>query len=312
MDTIKVKTGKKFVIRSPRRLAVVAVALLGFVATLAVLYHYDVKGIRMRLRGPAPSKLVAAAPSADPDNAVVEPPQQRVLLLEDPVCKQPVDPARAQYVLEFGDKSLYFDRLECLNEFRSNPARYARFRVRVRVSAKDAALPPSEDAPLDPGGPPEPPTASASPADPSADTGKTESGPVGDTPMTLPPAAPPDPGPQPSPETMQDAPSVSETPESGPPSDVPAKLPADAPATGRKKAPAHRAKPHKSAAAPELPPEIPDSVSTPAGTPDSSGFSLPPTLNSDGPPSRKGAKKGRRAGKSADGAPSVDEPPPVQ
>ncbi|MBM3460634.1 MAG: YHS domain-containing protein [Armatimonadetes bacterium] len=132
--------------------------VVGIWVVLAVLiFGFARAGGKKTVPGKRPSKkAVAASPSPspvaspDPEDAPIppddspaaldesptpvpvetgEPPsdaaQQRVLLVEDPVCKQPVDPVRAQFVIEYGSTSIYFDTLECLTRFRENPNAYA-------------------------------------------------------------------------------------------------------------------------------------------------------------------------------------------
>jgi len=304
METIKIKTVVEGAVKAQpgRALIITAVALLALVGGgVAFAWKYDLQKIRTRVTG-RPASASTAVASVDPDapvpldDASPTPPQQRVLLLEDPVCKQPVDPKKAQFVLEFGNHSIYFDSLECLQQYRDNPTKFARVRVKVTLSDAAQAKGPLDDStPLDDkaGGPPEPPL-----PEPSAD-------PLNNTePLALPPASAPEPGVEPKSQPVHDAPSVQE---SNPPSDVPAKLPSDVPNLGpevpRKPAAAAKKKP---APAPTTDTDLPPTVEP--GTPDTNGFSLPPDMGS-GPPPRK--KPGAKPSTSADGAPSTEEAPPA-
>lgn len=247
-----------------------------------------------RMRGAALAVTQPVAPSASPTAVAAAPsepaapPQQRVLLVEDLVCKQPVDPTRAQWIAEFGDKPIYFCSEACLTEFRSNPGKYARITVRVKLSDRDL------DRPLPPGEPPEPPAAPAAGAD---TLDNTENGPVGDSPLSLPPEPPPAAEPGPKTENLQDAPAVDED---NPPSDVPTTVPRDAPTMGAKK-PAPDAAP-ADAPMPGGPEDLPSTVEP--GTPGDNGFALPPDMGEPKPTRKPAPGKAKPAAK-----PGGDEPP---
>lgn len=304
--------GRRFPAASLRRVLLVGI-LASFVGLVFVAYRLGAE------RGSQTHVSV---------NDTSSQPSTRVMLL-DPVCRRAVDPANAPYILEFGGKSIYFDSLECLNAFRSDPIKYGAGRIRVKLTAQterdpanlDASSPPrapgaetdKDKTELAPGGPPEPPGTDAPPTD--APTKGTSNPPM----TQAPEAAPPDQGPQPKPQSVSDAPPVTETYPSQPPTDLPQTAPSvpdwgpDATAPSDKKAAGKFTK-HKTPVSATRPPTLPRTAPS-HGTPDANGFSLPPSL-SEGPPSRNGrpvgksksaASQKRAVPDPSDGPPSVNE-----
>lgn len=246
----------------------------------------------------------------------------RVLLL-DPVCKRAVDPANAPAILDFNGKSIYFDSLDCLNAFRSDPVKYGAGRVMVKAHIQtdregtadaSSASPATPSSPssagspegdLVPGGPPEPPgTDSAEPSAPAPSS--KDDAPPGDAPLTHAPEAAPEQAPEPKSRSVSDAPAVTESYPSQPPTDLPAKAPkvpdmGEKTHTGASK-PASSAKTSAKTTT-TLPKTAPPSAPT-----DPNGFSLPPELK-EGPPPRKpgGSAKKPAARQNSGDAPSVNE-----
>ena len=239
---------------------------VGLLFTLCMAFVY-----RMGMKQATRDAAVAAA-SASPSVAA-----RRVLLL-DPVCRKPVDPSTAPAVLDFGGKSIYFDSLDCLNTFRSDPVKYGAGRIRVHIEPRPDENPSPagratpggatlDDPTRGPGAPP--PGDSA----PNGGAGTLDEGPLNESPSQ------PDEGPQPSPRAVNDAPPVTESYPDASASAVPVKAPRPA---GK----------------------VP-----PAAAPDDNGFSLPPDLKEGPPPRRPGGKPAPAA---TEGPPSVEENPPSQ
>lgn len=224
--------------------------------------------------------LSHGTPKAPPPSASSSAVSTRVLLL-DPVCRKAVDPSTAPAVLDFGGKSIYFDTLECLNAFRTDPVKYGAGRVRVHIApnAEPSAVAPN--APADgteglgnvPSAPTDVPASDTAPA-PAPEGGTLDEEPVTEAPLDAPGETPP---------TTGDAPPVTESSPSDSVPDMPRKAPSRPSAGDPKKAP-------------------------PAPPPDENGFSLPPELK-EGPPPRTGG--GRKPAPAAtEGPPSVEENPP--
>jgi len=172
----------------------------------------------------------AASTNADLEPSISERPQrislvhQRVLLVEDPVCKRTVDPSDAPCVLDLGTTAVYFHSRECLEIFRASH------------STDRLALAPADSIPSDagkqnpsdelvPGGPPEPLDETAG-RDAPRSSSLDEDPPVGATPPTLAPEPPLEQGAPPTPQSVDDAPSVAEKyPESSLPTDLPKAAP---------------------------------------------------------------------------------------
>lgn len=226
---------------------------------------------RLGVEHATPNALIASAsPSSAPSAAAT-----RVLLL-DPVCRKAVDPATAPAVLDFGGKSIYFDSLDCLNAFRSDPVKYGAGRIRVHI----APIPEESASPA--ADPTAPPVGGASPEDPSAGT-------------SAPPDGPSNGGEPSNGETLDDAPAT-DAPPNGETLDEPdAGTTPEAPAVAEPPAKA----PKSTRKAPARPPQ--------AAPSDGGEFSLPPELKEGPPPRRPG---GRPAPAATEGLPQEENPPP--
>lgn len=238
---------------------VAALAMLALVGgAMFVVYKMGLaRGTRLAGGDASPSPSAAAT---------------KVLLL-DPVCRKAVDPSTAPAVLDFGGKSIYFDSLDCLNAFRSDPVKYGAGRIRVHIApnaeASTASAPTTEAAP---------PSLDSPPSDRPVDRGQSLDAPA-DAPLTETPAA----APEPTQQSVNDAPPVTETYPTQPANELPAAGPKPS-KTGGGSAPSSSAPRHGGAS-----PAKGANGPPPAVEPDENGFSLPPDLK-EGPPSRKSEK----------------------
>ncbi|NDD28661.1 MAG: YHS domain-containing protein [Proteobacteria bacterium] len=236
--------------------ALVMLALVG--GAMFVVYKMGLaRGTRLAGGDASPSPSAAAT---------------KVLLL-DPVCRKAVDPATAPAVLDFGGKSIYFDSLDCLNAFRSDPVKYGAGRIRVHIApnaeASTAPAPTTEAAP---------PSLDSPMTDRPVDRGQSL-----DAPSDGPPAESPAAVPEPTQQSVNDAPPVTETYPTQPANELPPSAPRPSKAGGRSGS--STSAPRQGGAPPPKGADGPP----PAAEPDENGFSLPPDLK-EGPPSRKSEK----------------------